>query len=370
MLKNRPYFQLILFFQIFAGAAYADATDGSYLIVKGETRNLRKSPSAENDKNLIPGCQLKSGQVFQATDFEYVDGAPWCKLQVDFNPNCPQGTDLWVKYNAGVLREIPENKSKQASASSNLDSSTAAAAPCTNCSTPATSATTNLTSDIQNLAIEFSSPLKMSKCLGGDDCNCRGPSSRWNMTRRHPISGRTEPHQGIDIGAPKGEPVYAAADGVVSQLINENGYGRRIFIKHFDNTKSVAEQLSKTQDDNYDNQGEVNAPKHGQLVKMHACGIERAKTVGSITSTYNHLSKYAESLIPGKIVKKGDLIGYVGSLGKSTGPHLHFEIEVTDFDCHVKKSGNTCDPELVYDFDPDTPPGTKNYHCEGKGGIK
>jgi murein DD-endopeptidase MepM/ murein hydrolase activator NlpD len=100
--------------------------------------------------------------------------------------------------------------------------------------------------------------------------------------RRHPISGYTKLHKGTDFAAPTGTPVYAAGNGTIQRASRYGGYGNYIRIKH---------------------------PR----------GYETA---------YAHLSKYAKGMKPGKKVTQGDIIGYVGSTGASTGPHLHYEVYV------------------------------------------
>ena len=87
-------------------------------------------------------------------------------------------------------------------------------------------------------------------------------------------------HQGIDLVAEPGTPVHAAADGVVTGAAPNGGYGNWIEIEH-------EEKLS---------------------------------------SVYGHLSAFAPGIAPGVRVQKGDLIGFVGNTGRSTGPHLHFEL--------------------------------------------
>ena len=104
-------------------------------------------------------------------------------------------------------------------------------------------------------------------------------TSRFGM-RRHPISGYTRQHKGIDFGAPSGTPIYAAGDGVVERASRFGAYGRYVRIRH--------SNLYKT--------------------------------------AYAHLSAYAEGIFPGKRVRQGETIGYVGSSGRSTGPHLHYEV--------------------------------------------
>jgi|WetSurMetagenome_2_1015567.scaffolds.fasta_scaffold77443_3 murein DD-endopeptidase MepM/ murein hydrolase activator NlpD len=96
--------------------------------------------------------------------------------------------------------------------------------------------------------------------------------------RRDPIDGSREFHKGVDIVAPTGTPVRAAADGLVTAAGRMAGYGSMI-----------------------------------QLVHGYGMGTR-----------YGHLSKIVVN--PGQRVKRGDLIGYVGSTGRSTGPHLHYEV--------------------------------------------
>jgi len=100
--------------------------------------------------------------------------------------------------------------------------------------------------------------------------------------RKHPISGFTRLHKGTDFAAPTGTPIYAAGNGTVQRASRNGGYGNYIKIKH-------------------------------------TRGYETA---------YAHLSKYAKGIKAGKKVKQGDVIGYVGSTGASTGPHLHYEVYV------------------------------------------
>lgn len=100
--------------------------------------------------------------------------------------------------------------------------------------------------------------------------------------RVHPIFKKRILHSGVDLAAPRGTPIYAAGDGVVERAQWESGYGRYILIKH------------------------VNGYETG----------------------YGHQSGFADGIKPGVKVRQGQLIGYVGSTGNSTGNHLHFEIKV------------------------------------------
>lgn len=104
-------------------------------------------------------------------------------------------------------------------------------------------------------------------------------SSGFGM-RRHPILGFTKMHRGTDFAAPTGTPIYAAGNGVVVRADWNGGYGRFVRIRH---------------------------PN----------GWETA---------YAHLSRFASGLSKGDRVRQGEVIGYVGTTGRSTGPHLHYEV--------------------------------------------
>ena len=98
--------------------------------------------------------------------------------------------------------------------------------------------------------------------------------------RRHPILGYNKMHQGIDFGVGTGTPVLAAGDGVVVEARRWGGYGNWVRIRHS----------------------------------------------GGYETGYAHLSRFGKGLKPGMRVSQGQLIGYVGSTGASTGPHLHYEV--------------------------------------------
>lgn len=100
--------------------------------------------------------------------------------------------------------------------------------------------------------------------------------------RIHPIFKTRRLHTGVDLASPKGTPIYAAGDGVIERAQWVSGYGRYIEIRH------------------------VNGYETG----------------------YGHQSAFADGIKPGVKVRQGQLIGYVGSTGNSTGNHLHFEIKV------------------------------------------
>jgi murein DD-endopeptidase MepM/ murein hydrolase activator NlpD len=100
--------------------------------------------------------------------------------------------------------------------------------------------------------------------------------------RRHPILGYVKMHTGVDWATPYGTPIFASGNGVVEKVGPEGGYGKYVRIKHNN-------------------------------------GYETA---------YGHMSAFAKGLEPGKRVRQGQIIGFVGSTGMSTGPHVHYEILV------------------------------------------
>ena len=104
-------------------------------------------------------------------------------------------------------------------------------------------------------------------------------SSNFGM-RKHPISGYNKMHKGVDFAAPVGTPIYAGGNGVVEYVGYNGGYGNYIRIRHNNEYKTA----------------------------------------------YAHLSKFKKGISKGVRVNQGDIIGYVGSTGMSTGPHLHYEI--------------------------------------------
>ena len=105
-------------------------------------------------------------------------------------------------------------------------------------------------------------------------------SSGFSYARKHPVTRKVQPHTGVDYAAPKGTEVYTIGDGVVTSMKYEGAGGNTVRIRH-----------------------------------------------NSVYSTaYLHLSKYAKGLKVGQRVRQGDVIGYVGSTGRSTGPHLDFRV--------------------------------------------
>ena len=105
-------------------------------------------------------------------------------------------------------------------------------------------------------------------------------SSGFSYARKHPVTRKVQPHTGVDYAAPAGTPVVTIGDGVVTSVKYEGAGGNTVRIRH-----------------------------------------------NSVYSTaYLHLSKYAKGLKAGQRVRQGEVIGYVGSTGRSTGPHLDFRV--------------------------------------------
>lgn len=117
--------------------------------------------------------------------------------------------------------------------------------------------------------------------------------------RHHPILGFSKMHKGVDFAAPTGTPIYAAGRGTIEIAERSSSYGNYVRIRH--NTE--------------------------------------------ISTAYAHMSRFAKSIRRGGRVDQGDIIGYVGTTGRSTGPHLHYE---------VLKTGHQVNPRSV-----DLPTGEK-----------
>ena len=107
-------------------------------------------------------------------------------------------------------------------------------------------------------------------------------SSRFNLKRKHPVLNKIRAHKGVDYAAPRGTPIRATGDGKIVHRGNKGGYGKTVIIQH-----------------------------------------------GSRYSTlYAHMNNYARGMRNGKHVKQGQIIGYIGSTGLATGPHLHYEFRL------------------------------------------
>lgn len=126
-------------------------------------------------------------------------------------------------------------------------------------------------------------------------------TSSFMPMRRHPVTGVLRPHQGTDFGAPRGNKIFAAADGVISRRsFDKRGFGNYLMIKHDD----------------------------------------------SRTTLYGHMSRIAQGMKVGTRVKRGQVIGYVGATGLATGPHLHYELRVNNRQVNPLKT-NIPDKEFL-----------------------
>ncbi len=118
--------------------------------------------------------------------------------------------------------------------------------------------------------------------------------------RNHPVLGYTKMHKGVDFAAPIGTPVYAAADGVIEKAGRFSSYGNYIRVRHS----------------------------------------------SKLGTAYGHLSRYGKGIRPGVRVKQGQIIGYVGNTGRSTGPHLHYEVLVNGVQVNPRSVKYTIDNRL------------------------
>lgn len=107
-------------------------------------------------------------------------------------------------------------------------------------------------------------------------------SSRFSHKRWHPVLSKWRSHKGVDYAAARGTPIRASGDGKVKFKGTKGGYGKTVIIQHG----------------------------------------------GKYTTVYAHMSRYASGVREGKRIKQGQIIGYVGSTGLASGPHLHYEFRV------------------------------------------
>ena len=107
-------------------------------------------------------------------------------------------------------------------------------------------------------------------------------SSRFSNGRRHPILNKIRAHKGVDYAAPRGTPIKAAGDGKIALAGRKGGYGNTVVIQHGTRYRTL----------------------------------------------YAHMQGFAKGIRTGGNVKQGQIIGYIGTTGLSTGPHLHYEFQV------------------------------------------
>ena len=108
-------------------------------------------------------------------------------------------------------------------------------------------------------------------------------SSGFTNKRWHPVLSKWRSHKGVDYAASRGTPIRASGDGKISFVGTKGGYGKTIFLQHG----------------------------------------------GKYTTVYAHMSKYAKDMKNGTHIKQGQVIGYVGSTGLASGPHLHYEFRLS-----------------------------------------
>ena len=116
--------------------------------------------------------------------------------------------------------------------------------------------------------------------------------SKFNMNRYHPILKKVIPHKGVDYGSSFGSPVFATSNGIIKSATQVDSFGKFVYINHSNNYKTI----------------------------------------------YAHLSKFANNIKKGTKIKQGQVIGYTGNTGLSSGVHLHYEI---------REKGKAIDPMVL-----------------------
>lgn len=124
--------------------------------------------------------------------------------------------------------------------------------------------------------------LSMRKAFRRNPLDVVRITSQFNLNRKHPVLHKIRAHRGVDYAAKTGTPVHATGDGKVINARRKGGFGNAVIIQH--------------------------GQKYNTL--------------------YAHLSKYGKGIKEGSYVKQGQIIGYVGSTGLATGPHVHYEFRV------------------------------------------
>jgi len=126
-------------------------------------------------------------------------------------------------------------------------------------------------------------------------------SGHFGYRKKHPVLGYGAMHKGVDFAAATGTPIYAAGNGFIEFIGWKSGYGRFILIKHN----------------------------------------------GSIETAYAHASKFAPNFKKGSKVQQGEIIAYVGRSGRTTGPHLHYEVRVNGKQVNPLKIKSTPNVKLA-----------------------
>jgi murein DD-endopeptidase MepM/ murein hydrolase activator NlpD len=124
--------------------------------------------------------------------------------------------------------------------------------------------------------------LSMRKAFMRNPVDFSRISSKFNLKRRHPILHKIRAHKGVDYAAKRGTPIKAVGNGKIIWAGTRGGYGRTVILQH------------------------------GQRY----------------TTLYAHLNKYGRNIKTGRYVEQGQIIGYVGSSGLASGPHLHYEFRI------------------------------------------
>ncbi len=304
------FIYLVVLVFLVAVTSEVQATDdwgpGSYLENR-VTLHIRTTPNFKQKKNIIHA--LKPGTILLVMD-QTASG----HLRV----RTSEGTEGYIFNNQRYLKKFtpPVQESRDLKTASAVQESRdlKAESPVQESNDLKTASAVQESNDLKiasvstsgQIAISNSQVLLMPLC-GCTHERCR-LTSRFGM-RKHPVLRYKKMHLGVDIGGPIGQPVRAAEDGVVGPdtKLSRYGWGNRVVLIHKETLK--------------DNKGNVVSTK----------GYE---------TQYNHLHKVLVKA--GQRVKRGDIIGTLGSTGRSTGPHLDF---------NVRANGKYLDPMQLLEKD-------------------
>jgi murein DD-endopeptidase MepM/ murein hydrolase activator NlpD len=149
--------------------------------------------------------------------------------------------------------------------------------------------------------------------------NYRRISSYFSWGRRHPILKKVRAHTGVDFSAPAGTPIVAAAEGTIKEIGWKGGYGKCVVIAH----KNHFAPLDKTVLSGSPRWIQLLSGKLSEKEIIQRGKLSEMALSNGVATFYGHLSRFAD-LKEGDMVQQGQVIGYVGSTGLTTGPHLHY----------------------------------------------
>lgn len=320
--------------------------------------NVRTEAGGRTDATKHDGeeCRFSIGDIFYAEEMKVVGGEPWCRVKVvkseTCDPNWFYGQDMWV------LAKL----TKKATPVPNFNPNDGQ--ECKQViKTEATKATEHLKL-LEEIADGFDAATTLENTMfpivmrpeKGKKANCR--ISSLLGFRRDPIFSRTAFHAGVDVAAPAGTPIRSPRRGIVvsTDRVNSStktGYGNQIQILFLDNKVSANQlkPLKGKQTPAIRKHFRVNPQYIKQVRTVEACGHTKTTYLPAVTNfevKMAHLLRIPDHLQPGRIVEKGEIIGYVGSTGKSSGNHLHMEVFADE--CSEYKRPRLCDPSKYFNY--------------------